>query len=286
MNKINQLRNILKKNNCDGYLIPKNDEYFGEYVPHNKDRLKFISGFSGSYGLAIILQNKSYLFVDGRYTLQAKAEVNKSFKICEISKIKPQDIFKKLNRKISIGFDPKLFTSSALNNISKNNKISLVPIKDNLINKIWKNKSRIKNKKFYLLKERFHGEHYLNKILKLKKILKLNKINYLLCTEIENISWLLNIRGYDSLYSPLTNGKLIIRADGKITFFTNLNKINPKIKRFFKKNVTFIKENFFLNYLKQIKKSKILIDKRTCSFDCEKIISSSNKIIRTKLQRY
>ena len=117
--------------------------------------------------------------------------------------------------------------------------------------------------------------------MKLKKILKLNKINYLLCTEIENISWLLNIRGYDSLYSPLTNGKLIIRADGKITFFTNLNKINPKIKRFFKKNVTFIKENFFLNYLKQIKKSKILIDKRTCSFDCEKIISSSNKIIRT-----
>jgi Xaa-Pro aminopeptidase len=281
MNKIDKLRRIIQQNNCDGYLIPKNDEYFGEYVPDNKDSLKFISEFSGSSGLALILQNKSYLFVDGRYTLQAKAEVNKSFKICEISKIKPQDILKKLNRKISIGFDPKLFTSNALNNISKNNKISLIPIKDNLINKIWKNKSKIKDKKFYLLKEKFHGEHYLNKIIRLKKILKLNKINYLLCTAVENISWLLNIRGYDSLYSPLTNGKLIIRTDGKIIFFTNINKINPKIKRFFKKNVTFIKEDSFLNYLKQIKKSKILIDKRTCSFDYEKSISSSNKIVKT-----
>ena len=281
MNKIDKLRKIIQQNNCDGYLIPKNDEYFGEYVPENKDRLKFISGFSGSSGLAVILKNRSYLFVDGRYTLQAKAEVNKNFKICEISKIKPEDIFKSLNRKISLGFDPKLFTSNVLNNIIGNNKISLVSIRDNLIDKIWKNKSIIKNKKFYLLEEKFHGEHYLDKIIRLKKILKSNKINYLLCSTVENISWLLNIRGHDSLSSPLTNGKLIIKTDGKIIFFTNLSKITPQTKKFFKKNIIFIKEDLFLHNLKQIKKSKILIDKKTCSFDYEKNINSSNKIIKT-----
>jgi Xaa-Pro aminopeptidase len=281
MSKIDKLRKIIQQNNCDGYLIPKNDEYFGEYVPENKDRLKFISGFSGSSGLAIILKNRSYLFVDGRYTLQAKAEVNKNFKICEISKIKPEDIFKSLNRKISLGFDPKLFTSNVLNNIIGNNKISLVSIRDNLIDKIWKNKSKIKNKKFYLLEEKFHGEHYLDKIIRLKKILKSNKINYLLCSAVENISWLLNIRGHDSLSSPLTNGKLIIKTDGKIIFFTNLSKITPQTKKFFKKNIIFIKEDLFLHNLKQIKKSKILIDKKTCSFDYEKNINSSNKIIKT-----
>ncbi|MEY4370501.1 MAG: Xaa-Pro aminopeptidase [Pseudomonadota bacterium] len=281
MNKIDKLRKILQQNNCDGYLIPKNDEYFGEYVPENKDRLKFISGFSGSSGLAIILKNISYIFVDGRYTLQAKTEVNKNFKICEISNIRPRDIFKNLNRKISLGFDPKLFTSNTLNNIIGNNKISLVSIKDNLIDKIWKNKSKIRNKKFYLLEKKFHGEHYLDKIIRLKKILKSNKINYLLCSTVANISWLLNIRGHDSLSSPLTNGKLIIKTDGKIIFFTNLSKITPQIKKFFKKNITFIKEDLFLHHLKQIKKSKILIDKKTCSFDCEKNINSSNKIIKT-----
>ena len=118
MNKVNQLRNILHKENCDAYLIPKNDEYFGEYVSKNKDRLKFITGFTGSTGLALIFKNKSYLFVDGRYTLQAKNEVNKDFKICELPKIKPQQILKRVNKKITIGFDPKLFTSNSLKNIT------------------------------------------------------------------------------------------------------------------------------------------------------------------------
>jgi len=124
MDKINQLRNILNKQNCDAYIIPKNDEYFGEYVPKNKDRLKFISGFTGSTGLALILKNKSYLFVDGRYTLQAKTEVTKDFQICEIPKIKPHNIFKNLNKKITLGFDPKLFTSSMLRNIVSNSSIN------------------------------------------------------------------------------------------------------------------------------------------------------------------
>ena len=151
MNKINQLRNILNQQNCDGYLIPKNDEYFGEYVPKNKDRLKFISGFTGSAGLALILKNKSYLFVDGRYTLQAKAEINKNFEICEIPKIKPHYILKNLNKKITLGFDPKLFTSSTLKNIISNSLIKPKPINNNLIDIIWKNKKKINNNKFYIL---------------------------------------------------------------------------------------------------------------------------------------
>jgi len=65
--------------NLDGYIIPKNDEFFGEYIPENKDRLKFISNFSGSYGFAIILKGKNCLFVDGRYTLQAQIQKWKVF---------------------------------------------------------------------------------------------------------------------------------------------------------------------------------------------------------------
>ena len=226
MDKINQLRNILNKQNCDAYLIPKNDEYFGEYVPKNKDRLKFISGFTGSTGLALILKNKSYLFVDGRYTLQAKKEINKDFKICDISKIKPHYILKNLNRKITLGFDPKLFTSSMLKNIISNNSINLKPINYNLIDIIWKNKIKINNNKFYLLEEKYHGENYLNKINKVSKFLRLKDIQYLLSTAVENITWLLNIRGSDISYSPLTNGKVLFNKNGKIIFFTNINKIN------------------------------------------------------------
>jgi Xaa-Pro aminopeptidase len=279
MNKINQLRNILNQQNCDGYLIPKNDEYFGEYVPKNKDRLKFISGFTGSAGLALILKNKSYLFVDGRYTLQAKVEINKNFEICEIPKIKPHYILKNLNKKITLGFDPKLFTSSTLKNIISNSLIKPKPINNNLIDIIWKNKKKINNNKFYILEEKYHGENYLNKISKVCKFLKLKDIHYLLTTATENISWLLNIRGSDALYSPLTNGKILFNKNSKIIFFTNIKKITPQIKKAFKKKVIFIKEELFVNYLRKIKNSKILIDKKTCSFYYEKNIHSSNKLI-------
>ena len=279
MNKINQLRNFLNKQNCDAYLIPKNDEYFGEYVPKNKDRLKFISGFTGSTGLALILKNKSYLFVDGRYTLQAKKEIYKDFKICEIPKIKPHYILKNLNKEITLGFDPKLFTSNTLKNIISNSLIKIKPINNNLIDAVWKNKTKVNNNKFYILEEKYHGENYLNKISKVNKFLKLKDIHYLLTTAVENISWLLNIRGSDASSSPLTNGKILFNKNGKIIFFTNIKKITPQIKKSFGKKVIFIKEELFVNYLRKIKNSKILIDKKTCSFYYEKNIHSSNKLI-------
>ena len=279
MDKINQLRNILNKQNCDAYIIPKNDEYFGEYVPKNKDRLKFISGFTGSTGLALILKNKSYLFVDGRYTLQAKKEIYKDFKICEIPKIKPYYILKNLNKEITLGFDPKLFTSNTLKNIISNSLIKIKPINNNLIDTIWKNKTKVNNNKFYILEEKYHGESFLNKISKVSKFLKLKDIHCLLTTAVENISWLLNIRGSDGSSSPLTNGKILFNKNGKIIFFTNIKKITPQIKKSFGKKVIFIKEELFVNYLRKIKNSKILIDKKTCSFYYEKNIHSSNKLI-------
>ena len=279
MNKINQLRNILNKQNCDAYIIPKNDEYFGEYVPKNKDRLKFISGFTGSTGLALILKNKSYLFVDGRYTLQAKKEIYKDFKICEIPKIKPYYILKNLNKEITLGFDPKLFTSNTLKNIISNSLIKIKPINNNLIDTIWKNKTKVNNNKFYILEKKYHGESFVNKISKVSKFLKFKDIHYLLTTAVENISWLLNIRGSDASSSPLTNGKILFNKNGKIIFFTNIKKITPQIKKSFGKKVIFIKEELFVNYLRKIKNSKILIDKKTCSFYYEKNIHSSNKLI-------
>ena len=81
MEKINKLKNILGKFNLDGYLIPKNDEFFSEYVPLHQDDLQYITNFSGSYGLALILKKNNFLFVDGRYSIQASIESGKKFRI-------------------------------------------------------------------------------------------------------------------------------------------------------------------------------------------------------------
>ena len=110
MEKIKKLRKLIKKFNIDGYLVPKNDEYFLEYLKVDRDRLRFITNFTGSFGFSIILQKKNYLFVDGRYSQQAERESGKNFKIVTIPKKMPHQILKK---KLRLGYDPKLFNISA-----------------------------------------------------------------------------------------------------------------------------------------------------------------------------
>ena len=133
MEKINRLKKLFKREKIDGYLIPKNDEFFDEYISQHNDRLNYISNFTGSYGFSLILRNENYLFVDGRYTLQAKKQSGKKFKILEIPYIWPKDLPNLENLKI--GFDPKLFTEKTLEKYFEG-KVNLIPRQFNFKNNI------------------------------------------------------------------------------------------------------------------------------------------------------
>ena len=110
--KILKLRSFFKNLNLDGYIVPKNDAYFSEYS--SPDRLKIISNFSGSAGFAVVLKSKNYLFVDGRYTIQAKNESGSQFKIIEVPKYSFDIILKDKPKKLNLGFDPQLFTNFSI----------------------------------------------------------------------------------------------------------------------------------------------------------------------------
>ena len=132
--KIKILREKFKYYGIDGYIVPKNDDYFTEYSKIN--RLKIISNFSGSAGLAVILKKKNYLFTDGRYTIQSQIESGKNFKIISYEKIINCNLFKNL----TLGVDPKIFTSQQIKRyFRKHNKIKI--IKENLIDQVYKKKS-------------------------------------------------------------------------------------------------------------------------------------------------
>ena len=119
--KLKKLKNKFYHFGIDGYIVPKNDEYFSEFA--EKDKLKDITGFDGSFGLAIVLREKNFLFVDGRYTEQAKIQAGKEFKILEIPKKLPYQI---LNSRLNLGFDPAVFTSRNLLYFFRN-KVKLTP---------------------------------------------------------------------------------------------------------------------------------------------------------------
>ena len=283
MEKIKKLRKILKYNNLDGYLVPKNDEFFGEYVSENKDILKFISGFTGSYGFALILKKKNYLFVDGRYSLQAKTQTKNLFNIITIPNKLPHHLLN--NKKLSIGFDPKLHTQHMMMQIFKKTKCKLIPLKKNLINTIWKRKLKEKIKKFYLLEDKYAGKSSKDKIKTILKIIKKNKIDFQFITASENVSWLLNLRGNDCDFSPLAKGYLIINKNNNIFFFCDTKKIDKKLKKKIS-GIKIININYLEKFLHDIKNKKFKIDGLTCSIYFKNIIETNNNITDTQDSTY
>ena len=269
-NKIKILREKFKKFKIDGYIVPKNDEYFSEYA--NNDRLKNISNFSGSFGIAVILKKRNYLFVDGRYTIQGAQQSGKNFKIIEIHKKLPHTIISNLN----LGYDPRVFTSKNLKNNFLNNK--LIPVNNNLVDQIFKFKEKT-NKPFYSLSQNIIGESHNSKILKITNYIKSNKADYLFISAPENVAWLLNIRGYDNPNSPIPNARIIIDKNKKVYLITKKNNTKKIIeeKKIDKKNIIDCKD--LPNLIKRLKGKKFIIDNKSCSIFYENIIKSKFKII-------
>ena len=272
--RIKELRKKFIYNKIDGYIIPKNDEFFSEYAV--EDRLKIISNFNGSAGLGVILKKKNYLFVDGRYTIQAEQQSGKQFKIIEIHKFLPHKIIKNL----ILGFDPSLFTKKQLYGYFGNSLV-LKPIVNNLIDEICIKKIP-KTKPYFSLNDKIVGESCKSKINKISKILKANKADYLFVSSPENVAWILNIRGSDNPNSPIPNCRLIIGKNKKIFLFSKKQKIIKIIKnKKINKSQTLDPKNF-INLIKKLKGNKFIIDPLSCSIFNENIIKSRFKIIDTE----
>ncbi|MDC1091310.1 aminopeptidase family protein P [Candidatus Pelagibacter ubique] len=271
LKEIKILRKKFKQYNIDGYIIPKNDEYFSEYAKN--DRLKNITGFSGSAGFAVVLKKQNYLFVDGRYTIQAHQQSSKNFKIIEIHKKLPHTIIKNFN----LGYDPTLFTSKLLNKYFKNN--NLISINQNLIDQIFKFKEKL-TKPFYSLDTKIVGEPYSSKISKVTRFLKNNKADYCFISAPENVAWLLNIRGYDNPNSPIANARLILNKKKEFFLITNEKKIKNLLldKKIKKKQILPIKS--LPQFLDNLKGKNFIIDNKTCSIFYEKIIKSNFNILK------
>ena len=279
-NKLIKLRRELTINNIDGYIIPKNDEFFGEYVGPEKERLKYLTGFSGSAGQSLVLKKQAFLFVDGRYTLQAQKEVRKGFKVIQIHKTIPSDILRKNKQKLRIGFDPRIYSLASLINLYKTENVKLIPIKKNLIDKIWPNKPKLKFNKFFILKTQYAGKSFKNKINLICKILKRKKLKNLLVTAPENVAWTLNIRGKDNSYSPIPNCNAIVNYKKKITLIVENKKISKNFKSQFGKVVKYVNPTDITAHFNSLdKKQNFLIDKFTCSYFYREKIAERFKYI-------
>ena len=281
MDKISKKTQMIKKRldelkkkfvllGIDGYVVPKNDEFFSEYS--QKNRLKTISNFSGSAGYAIILKKKNILFVDGRYTIQAQIESGKYFKIENLQKIVNCNLFKNLK----LGIDPRVFTSEQINRFFL--KFNSVKILDsNLIDQIF-NKYSYKSKPFYSLPKKVVGESFQQKINKVTKILKKQKSDYLFLSAPENVAWLLNIRGFDNPNSPIPNCRLLLIKDKNFFLISEKSKLKKLIKEKKIKKKQIIESKDFEIFVNSLKEGKMIIDNKTCSLFIEKLLQKKFKL--------
>jgi len=276
--KIEILRKKFKKYDIDGYIIPKNDDYFTEYSKFN--RLKIISNFSGSAGLAVILKKKNYLFTDGRYTIQSQIESGKNFKIINFEKLLNCNIFKNLK----LGLDPKLFTYQQIKRyFLKHNKIKV--IKENLIDQI----NRIKvndSTNFFSLNKNIVGESSNSKLNKITNYLKNNKSDFIFITAPENVAWILNIRGKDVPNSPMPNCRLIVSKTKKIFLISEIKKCKKLLKDKTIKPQQFMDLKKLPQKILELKGKSFIIDKNSCSIYYEDIIKSKFKILNKKDPTY
>ena len=265
---INKIKTLIKNYNLDGYIIPKNDEFFTEYSKTNK--LETIAKFTGSAGFVLILKNTNHLFVDGRYTIQAKKQSGNKFKIHEIPFVWPKNICEE--KKLSnIGFDPKIFTNDILKTYF-NDFCNLVPINQKLFEeKIEKIK---KENLVYSIDHKIIGETVKSKINRLKKILKKNKIDNLFISSGENVCWLLNIRGKDLPNSPVANFQAILTSQGKVILLGDLRKLKNIKNELIKKKISFFERSAFFKILNYLKGKSFCIDGKSCSVLNENLIKS------------
>jgi Xaa-Pro aminopeptidase len=276
--EILELRKKFKDYDIDGYIIPKNDDYFTEYSKIN--RLKIISNFSGSAGLAVILKDKNYLFTDGRYTIQSEMESGKYFKIISYEKIINCNLFKNLK----LGLDPKLFTYQQIKKFFlKHNKVKF--LSNNLIDEI-KTQKNSSNFPFFSLKDEIVGENSKSKINKIVDHLKKNKTDNLFVTAPENVAWILNIRGGDGPNSPIPNSRLIINKSKKIFLITEPYKAKKLIKEKKINKNQIVGTNELPKRILGLSGKNFIIDNKSCSVFYENIIKSKFKITKRKDPTY
>src|SRR5579883_2862942 len=205
-----RLREALAARGLDGFIVPRADEHQGEYVPPCGQRLAWLTGFTGSAGLAVVLRERAALFVDGRYTLQAAAQIDRDlFEIRHLVDEPPaQWIAAALGPGMRLGYDPWLHTPREVEGFraaAEKAGAVLQAVDDNPLDRIWQDRPARPLAPVVPHDERFAGESAQSKRARLAKALAADGIAAAVLTMPESIAWLLNIRGGEDWKSTRLN---------------------------------------------------------------------------------
>ena len=216
-----------------GLLVPRSDEHLGEYVPASAERLAWLTGFTGSAGLAIVLAERAAIFTDGRYVLQVRREVDGAlWEFLHITDQPPADWLKAAaSAGLRIGYDPLLVSEDMIDRLAKGApSVVLVPLDHNPVDAVWHDQPAPPAAAAFVYPLELAGRSAADKRGDIAAILKEAGEDAAVITDPPSINWLLNIRGADVPFAPIALGFLIARADATATLFMPPAKINAEVR--------------------------------------------------------
>lgn len=234
--RLKALRRELKVRKLKGFLVPHNDEHQDEFLPAAAERLAWLTGFTGSAGVAIVLDKGAALFVDGRYTLQARAQTDAlSFEVLQTPEAKASAWLKaNVKQGAVVGYDPALHTIKEIERLTATLDkagIKLKPVDTNPIDTLWKDRPEAPAAPVAPHPLKFAGRSAEDKIGDVQALLKKEKADAVLLTMLDSIAWLFNIRGGDISYIPVALAYALVPAKGHPTLFIDPVKIGDNVRR-------------------------------------------------------
>lgn len=225
------LRAWMTDNDLDGFIVPRSDEHQGEYVAPCSERLRWLTGFSGSAGVAIVLRDRAVIFVDGRYTLQVRHQSDMNlFGVESLIENPPAKwLADNVGKGARIGFDPWLHTISeatAMRKSAQRAGAELIPLDRNAVDAIWQDRPRPPLGAIQIQPNELAGELAREKLERLATAIGKQGATHAVLTDPSSIAWAFNIRGSDVPHTPLALGFAVIGADGSHLLFIDKRKMD------------------------------------------------------------
>jgi Xaa-Pro aminopeptidase len=235
--RVARLREQLEREGLTGFLVPRADEHQGEYVAACSDRFSWLTGFTGSAGMALVLKDKAYLFVDGRYTLQARHQVDPSTFSIESLTVNAPDkwLAANLAKGGRIGFDPWLHTISEAKKLraaAAEQGGEMVAVDRNPVDTVWSDRPAPPLEPVDIHPEEYAGKLAREKLVDMAEAIARGGATHAVLTDPSSLAWAFNIRGHDLPHTPLALGFAILAADGGHRLFLDERKLSIKVKAY------------------------------------------------------
>ncbi|MEA1937867.1 MAG: aminopeptidase P family protein [Pseudomonadota bacterium] len=228
--RLEALRVWMDQKSLDGFLVPRADEHQGEYVPAYAERLKWLTGFTGSAGSAVILKDRAAIFVDGRYVIQVRHEVDLDlYEPVQIHDMPLHDwLTDNMTGDMRLGYDPWLHTPAQIDRIrAATDQVGavLVPCVDNPVDTLWTDRPRAPITPVMPHNVRFTGRRNEDKFIEIGQSLAIKGLKAAILTRPDSIAWLLNVRGGDVPFTPVPLCYAIIDDTGTVRLFIDARKL-------------------------------------------------------------